>query len=59
MTHLLDRRRDDRADQRTRDVPAQQPTHAMVHDASAAVPASPGQAAFGAIAEVVRMLKAD
>jgi hypothetical protein len=38
---------------------AQQPTHAMVHDASAAVPTSPGQAAFGAIAEVVRMLKAD
>lgn len=37
---------------------AQQPTHEMVH-AGAAVPTSPGQAAFGAIAEVVRMLKAD
>ena len=37
---------------------AQQPTHEMVH-AGATVPTSPGQAAFGAISEVVRMLKAD
>ena len=35
---------------------AQQPTHEMVH-AGAAVPTSPGQAAFGAISEVVRNAK--
>jgi hypothetical protein len=32
---------------------------AMMHDCAGGVPVSPGQAAFGAISEVVRMLEAD